>query len=92
MQALTTSCAQVRALQLVDVPQARSYEVKRRFTREPSIHFLTHNARGVRLFDALKGNFLGLVDPDEQVISVNSDKISYMFEVLTDSVHLGLGH
>ena len=68
---------------LIDVPQARSYKIQRRYTREPPVYFFTQNSRGIRLLDALRGDFAGLVDPDIEAVTDHGEKMTYMFEVPT---------
>ncbi|KAI0084647.1 hypothetical protein BDY19DRAFT_997556 [Irpex rosettiformis] len=67
-------------LLLTDVPQMHNHQPEHRYAQLPAIDFSTDSARGVRLSDAIEGNFSAFGDQDVQVMDVPGDKVTYMFE------------
>ncbi|KAI0084650.1 hypothetical protein BDY19DRAFT_1060197 [Irpex rosettiformis] len=67
-------------LLLTDVPQTQNHQPEHRYAQLPTIDFSTDRVRGVRLEDAIEGNFSAFGDQDVQVMDVPGDKVTYMFE------------
>ncbi|KAI0086554.1 hypothetical protein BDY19DRAFT_350322 [Irpex rosettiformis] len=77
-QLATGSLAPVELIR-IPRPQGGSQQ-HRRYAEFPDIEFWVNNRKGVRLYDALHGNFSGLVDADNQVMHSSSVKVTYLIE------------
>ncbi|KAI0084655.1 hypothetical protein BDY19DRAFT_970428 [Irpex rosettiformis] len=57
-----------------------NHQPEHRYAQLPAINFSIGSTRGVRLSDAIEGNFSAFGDQNVQVMDVPGDKVTYIFE------------